>query len=43
MIKNYREVLKINYGNWEKHIIGAAAHGGMFIDVERPYTEYFAK
>lgn len=42
VMKHHIEALAINYGNWREHVIGGAAHGGMFIDTDRPYTEYLA-
>lgn len=38
--KNYKEVLTRSFGDWQKHVVGGASHGGMFIDMDRPYTEY---
>lgn len=43
VMAHYREALAINYGNWQEHVIGASAHGGLFVDTSRPYTEYLAK
>ena len=41
VMAHYLESLNINYGaNWREHVIGVSAHGGMFIDTDRPYTEY---
>lgn len=37
---DYQAVLKGHYGNWHEHIIGGDVHGGMLIDVDRPYAEY---
>lgn len=31
------------YGDWHKHIIGTALHGGLFIDLDKSYTEYLKK
>ena len=28
------------YGNWRKHVVGAGGSGKVFIDLDRPYTEY---
>lgn len=28
------------YGNWRKHVVGGDSHGGVFFDVDKPYTEY---
>ena len=43
VLKHYKEALAINYGNWREHVIGGAAHGGMFVDVDHPYTDYLEK
>ncbi len=43
VMAHYREALAINYGNWQEHVIGASAHGGLFVDTSRPYTEYLVK
>lgn len=43
VMAHYREALAINYGNWQEHVIGASAHGGLFVDTNRPYTEYLAR
>ena len=44
VMAHYLESLEINYGtNWREHVIGASAHGGMFIDTDRPYTDYLTK
>ena len=40
VMAHYMESLAINYGNWREHVIGASQHGGMFLDVNHPYTEY---
>jgi len=37
---DYETVLRGHYGNWHEHVIGAAAHGGMLVDVDHPYTDY---
>ena len=38
----YDVALQINYGkNWTEHIIGVNDHGGMMIDVEKSYREFF--
>lgn len=42
IMKHHIEALSINYGNWHEHVIGGAAHGGMLIDTDRPYTCYFS-
>ena len=41
--KEYDKVLANAFGDWHKHVVGGAAHGGMFIDTERPYTYYLEK
>ena len=38
--RNYGCVLKEQYGEYEKHIIGKSEHGEVFFDTERPYTYY---
>lgn len=38
--KYYEENLTILYGNWNEYVVGASAHGGIFIDLEKPYTAY---
>ena len=44
VLARYPESLRINYGrNWREHVVGASAHGGLFIDTERPYTDYILK
>ncbi len=41
VMAHYWESLEINYGaNWREHVVGASSHGGMFVDTDRPYTEY---
>ena len=40
VMKHHIEALSINYGNWHEHVIGGAPHGGLYIDTDRPYTEY---
>lgn len=40
VMKHHIEALSINYGNWREHVIGASAHGGLFVDTNRPYREY---
>ena len=37
------EILRGQYGDWHVHVIGGSAHGGMLIDVDRPYTYYLEK
>lgn len=44
VLAHYMESLTINYGlNWREHVIGASAHIGMFVDTNRPYTEYLGQ
>lgn len=44
VMKHYIQSLEIHYGpNWREHVVGTSAHGGMFIDTDRPYTEYIPK
>jgi lipopolysaccharide cholinephosphotransferase len=40
---DYQTVLEGHYGNWHEHVIGGDVHGGMFIDVDKPYTAYLGK
>ena len=39
----WRELLEGRYGDWNRHVVGASTHGGMLLDVDRPYTEYLKK
>ena len=39
----YRELLNQFYGNWEEYVIGTSTHGGVFFDVDKPYTEYLKR
>jgi lipopolysaccharide cholinephosphotransferase len=41
MLKEWEYYLSNLYGDWHKYVIGAAIHGGLVIDVDKPYTEYF--
>ena len=41
MLKEYDYYLTLLYGNWHKYVIGGAKHGGLILDLENPYTEYF--
>ena len=41
--KDYNAILTGHYGDWHKHVVGGDAHGGILIDVERPYTFYLEK
>lgn len=43
VFKDYEAALNINYGNWHEHIVGCSDHGGMIIDVDRPYTDYIRR
>ena len=38
--KEFDEVLKEQYGNYQKYIIGKSEHGEVFFDTEKPYTYY---
>lgn len=40
---DYEKVLVGQYGDWKKHVVGASSHGGLFIDLDKPYTEYLRK
>ena len=31
------------YGDWHRHVVGGTCHGGMIIDVDKPYAEYLRK
>ena len=42
VMAHHLEALAINYGDWHEHRIGVSAHGEMFIDTNRPYTEYLS-
>ncbi len=37
---HWEEYLTLVYGNWREHVIGAGGNGSVFIDLEKPYTEY---
>lgn len=37
------EILRGQYGDWHVHVVGGAAHGELFIDLDKPYTEYLKK
>lgn len=39
-MKRHLEALEIHYGNWRKQIVGADEHGGLFVDLDHPYTQY---
>lgn len=43
LFKHWREALLVNYGDWHEHVVGASSHGGLFIDLDKPYTEYLKK
>lgn len=34
------KMLDITYGNWRQFVVGNSMHGGVFFDVDVPYTEY---
>lgn len=36
----YKQLLDVFYGNWREYVVGTSTHGGVFFDVEKPYTEY---
>ena len=36
-------MLEHQYGNWHEHVLAPSMHGGLLVDVDRPYTEYFEK
>ena len=43
VLVHHMESLAINYGrNWREHVIGAAAHSGMFVDTNRSYADYLS-
>lgn len=37
---HWDEYLTGFYGNWRKHVVGAGGSGKVFIDLDRPYTDY---
>jgi len=37
------QILVDAYGDWHRHVITANTHGGMIVDTEKSYTEYFVK
>lgn len=37
---HWKEYLTKLYGNWHKHVVGVSEHGQVFVDLEKPYTEY---
>lgn len=41
--KYWDEYLTIVYGNWHKHVIATNTPGGIFIDLDNPYTRYLSK
>lgn len=41
MVKEWDYYLTLLYGDWHKYVIGGAKHGGVFFDLDRPYTYYF--
>lgn len=38
--KHYDEILQQSYGDWHQLVKGGSVHGGMLVDVEKPYTHY---
>ena len=38
--RNYNRVLTREYGDWRKHVVGTAAHGGVFFDTDHSYKTY---
>ena len=40
---DFETVLRGHYGNWHEHVVGGDSHGGVFIDLDKPYTEYLKK
>lgn len=40
VMKRYKEVLEINYGNWREQVIGTGDHGGLFVDLDNSYLKY---
>ncbi len=38
--KDYDSVLREEYGEYEKYVIGTSEHGDVFFDTEKPYTYY---
>ena len=38
--KLYDEVLQQSYGDWHQLVKGASVHGGLIVDVQKPYTHY---
>lgn len=41
MVKNWEWYVRLLYGNWKEYVVGGSNHGGLFIDLDRPYTDYF--
>lgn len=37
---NYEAVLDKFYGNWREFVVGTATHGGIYLDTDKPYTDY---
>jgi lipopolysaccharide cholinephosphotransferase len=37
---HWDEYLTGFYGNWRRHVVGAGGSGKVFIDLDKPYTEY---
>lgn len=43
IMRYWEQDLLINYGkNWREHVVGAAMHSGLHIDVDKSYMEYLA-
>jgi len=40
---DFETVLHGHYGNWHEHIVGSSSHGGIILDIEKKYTEYFVR
>lgn len=38
--KHWDEYLTIVYGNWRKHVIATNTPGGIFVDLDNPYSKY---
>lgn len=41
MLKEWKYYLDRLYGDWGKYVVGGTQHGGLVIDLDNPYTEYF--
>lgn len=40
--KNYEHALTQVFGEWRAFVRGGSAHGGVFFDPDRPYTDYIS-